>query len=128
MSRKLARHRNAREIAPGVWWLPQCLARIISGTAIHIPNTPYLVVGADKVLIYDTGLPESWDDLEPSLEEILGGRTIDFIVASHSEVPHCGNTPRLLAKYPDSQLVGDVRDFHLYFPRFADRMVQMKPR
>ena len=114
-----------RQVTAGVWWIPSCLTSMLDGQDIHLYNSPFVVVGDDRVLMYDTGHATTWNATEHVLDELLGDRPIDYLVPSHPEAPHCGNVQRLLEKYPDCQLVGDVRDYHLMFPEYADRLVSM---
>lgn len=115
----------AREIAAGVWWLPACLQLDAGSTSVHLHNAPYLLMGAEKTLLWDTAPPANWDGIAAELDSLLGDRPIDYLVPSHPEEPHCGNLRRLLTKYPDAHVLGDVRDYHLYFPAEADRLVQL---
>jgi flavorubredoxin len=84
------------------------------------------VVGSEKTVIVDTGHFAHWYAVEPQLEQSLAGRTLDYILPSHQEIPHSGNLGRLMAKYPDSLAIGDVRDYHLFFPEIEqERLVMM---
>lgn len=114
-----------REIAPGVWWLPKCIVSDFTGTRCHTHTAPYLLLGTEETLLYDTGPPGHWPAVEHDLERLLGGRRLDWIVPSHPEVPHCGNVRRLLDRFPQARLAGDVRDYPLYFPEHADRLEPM---
>jgi flavorubredoxin len=72
--------------------------------------------------MFDTGYQPDWGVIEDSLDAILGDATVDYVVVSHPEEPHAGNLGRILLKYPDAVAVGDVRDYHLYYPEVADRL------
>jgi hypothetical protein len=54
------------------------------------------------------------------------GRTLDYVFPTHPELPHAGNLPQLLARYPAAQVVGDVGDYHVHYPEYADRLVPMQ--
>lgn len=112
------------EIAPGVFWLGSCLRGNSPKGEVHTGVWTYLVIGTDKTLMYETGLPQSWEILEPVIEQVLGGRALDYIVPSHPEYPHSGNLPNLLDKYPGAVAIGDMRDYPLHYPDYADRMVE----
>jgi flavorubredoxin len=114
----------AREIALGIYWLGQCVATRAGDDEVHVHNCAFLVCGADRSLLVDTGLPVHWPDLEKDLDRILGDRALDYLVPTHPEVPHMGNLAQLLSKYPVATVVGDVRDYHLYLPGFANRLDQ----
>ncbi|MFT4230238.1 MAG: hypothetical protein QM602_08120 [Microbacterium sp.] len=116
-----------REIAPGVWWITECLAVPVSGVMTHVHTSPYVVKGSEKALIWDTANPSQWTRVDKSLDDILGDRPIDYIIPSHPEVAHFGNTLQLLKKYPNAQIVGDVRDYGVYFPDHVDRLLRKAP-
>jgi flavorubredoxin len=111
-----------REFAPGIHWLGWCQQTdAFYGRPVHIHTSAFLIMGAEKTIVYDTSLPVNWGALEGQLESVLGDRTVDWVMPSHAELPHCGNLGRLLRKYPNAVAVGDVRDYHLYFPEVAER-------
>ncbi|HEY1777114.1 MAG TPA: MBL fold metallo-hydrolase [Solirubrobacteraceae bacterium] len=118
----------ARQIADGIWWIPACQQVLLEGKFVHIHNAPYLVMGRDKTLLWDTSPGLNWSGTERELDALLGDRPIDYLVPSHPEGPHCGNLQRLLSKYPDATVLGDVRDYHLYFPTQVNRFVPYPPR
>lgn len=116
-----------REIADGIWWIPSCLNLTVAQQQVHVHNSPYLVLGSEKALLWDSSDPTSWQGISESLDELLDGRTLDYIVPSHQEVPHSGNVRRLLDKYPEAMILGDVRDYHVLFPDVADRLHSLPP-
>jgi glyoxylase-like metal-dependent hydrolase (beta-lactamase superfamily II) len=113
----------ARELAPGVHWMGWCQEPTteVFGETVHVHVSNFLVEGTDRALLYDTSLPLNWPAMESQLDAALGGRPLDWIVPSHPEIPHCGNLGHLLRKYPHAKVVGDVRDYHLFFPEVAGR-------
>src|SRR5579863_2870651 len=80
-----------REIASGIWWLPQCSVLTLSGNVTHLHTSPYVILGSEKTLIWDSGNARQWDELENSLDGLLGDREIDYVVPSHPEIAHCAN-------------------------------------
>lgn len=113
---------TARQIGDSVWWIPSCLSATLSGNEMHVHNSPYLIVGPTKTLLFDTGHPLRFESMRQSLAELLAGRELDYIVPSHSEPPHCGNLPKLLDHFPEAVVPGNVQDYHLMFPDYADRL------
>jgi hypothetical protein len=105
-----------REIAAGVFWLPNCLGRREPTGWMHIHAACYLILGPERTLLVDTGHPRCWASIADSLRSLLGDRRLDYVLPTHTEIPHAGNLVRLLDCYPDAGVVGDVRDFHLYHP------------
>lgn len=111
-----------RELAPGIWWLGSCLESSAFEEPVHFHTSAYLVLGEDRTLLFDTGPSGAWDKIAADLAQVLQGRALDYVVPSHPEIPHAGSLDRVLTAYPQAQVVGDVRDFHLYFPDYVDRM------
>lgn len=105
-----------RELSPGLFWMADCLKYEYKGEMWHSHVSAYLIVGSEKSLLIDTGHPAHWNVIEPALDQSLGGRRLDYLMPTHSEMPHAGNLPRLVAKFPDAQIVGEIRDYHLYYP------------
>jgi flavorubredoxin len=116
-----------REVAPGVWWLGACVTFQLPDHLIHGHNSTYLVVGAERGLMVDTGSPSNWNDIEQVLEDKLDGKPLSYVFPSHPELPHTGNLPRLVAKYPDVEIVGDIRDYHLFFPTVTGNLREHRP-
>jgi len=73
-------------------------------------------------MMIDTGTPEHWPDIERQLEEVLGHAQLDYVFPTHPEIPHAGNLGRLLTKYAGAVVVGNVQDYHLYYPEFETRL------
>ncbi|MGI8609054.1 MAG: MBL fold metallo-hydrolase [Candidatus Dormibacteria bacterium] len=113
------------ELKPGIYWLGICTKGVYNGKLAHGENHQYLVVGTDKTLLLDTGFPRMWPELESQLNGILGDRPLDYIFPSHQELPHSANLIPLAARYPEATIIGDVRDYHLYYPSIADRLTQV---
>jgi glyoxylase-like metal-dependent hydrolase (beta-lactamase superfamily II) len=62
----------------------------------------YLVVGAERTLLVDTGLRDTPAEvIAPYLERIgLGVDAIDVVLISHADVDHCGGNRRLQELHP----------------------------
>lgn len=116
-----------RELADGVHWIGECLAMDHEGTMLHAYSSAYLVQGEECSLVVDTGHPKDWAAIEGQLDRLhaAGAPPVRYLFPTHAEVPHAANLGRLLHRYPDAIAVGDVRDYHLFFPEFADRLVPM---
>ncbi len=120
--RELPLRELPREIAPGVWWVGGCLRSNAFEHPVHFHVSAYLIIGADKALLYDTAPPALWAQMDRDLDRLLDGRTLDYVVPSHPEIPHAGNLNKLLDKFPGAIAIGDMRDYHLYFPDHEHRM------
>ncbi|MBM9463597.1 MBL fold metallo-hydrolase [Aeromicrobium sp. YIM 150415] len=81
------------------------------------------MTGESESVIVDTGhlvhLPVMEAQLDALADEIP---PIRWLWTTHQETPHSGGVGRLMRKFPDLRLVGDVRDHHLFFPDYVDRM------
>ena len=120
-----------REITEGVYWLGGC-----SDTGAwrgkwakekqrrHVYTNAYLVVGAERTLMVESGHSAHWSGISAHLDAALGDRPLDYVFPSHQEIPHCGNLGRLAEKYPDLTIVGDTSEYHLYYPNIAESRLQ----
>jgi flavorubredoxin len=115
-----------REIAPGVHWLGGCNSSQFHGRAVHNHNSLFLIQGSARSAIYDTGQPSDWHKIDAQFDKISGPEPA-FIFPSHPEGPHGGNLLYLLERFPNAQVVGDMRDYHLYFPELAGRCLAVQP-
>ena len=107
----------AREIAPGIHWIQECgpdRSGFLDkesppdwyerGRNVHIPQNVYLFNGKES-LIFDTLSPASTEHLLEEVTDVLNGDDLDYVVVSHPDLPHAGNTMALLRQYPDATLV-----------------------
>ena len=115
-----------REITPGFFWFSTCLEIVTGGKTTHNHNSCFLFVGEKKSLLADTGMPYGWEALRDQLKVALKGRPLDYIFPTHGESPHMGNSELLLDEYPDSVLIGDLRNYHLYYPDHTHRFREMR--
>lgn len=126
----------AREIAPGIHWLQSCSANPAVAAeiddssgwfdpdeALHFTSGAYLLVG-DRSLLFDTLPPEASDYLFEQLRAILGEDGLDYLVPSHHEAPHGGNTNAILRRYPDAELLSSRygRGHELYYLHDSERV------
>jgi flavorubredoxin len=115
-----------REVSPGLFWLCGCIGIEYKGRMIHSYVAPYLVVGSEKTLMIDSGHAGHWATVTEKLDRMLDGRPLDYVFATHGEMPHAGNVSRLMDRYPDCRIVGDMRDLHLYFPQYESALITKK--
>jgi glyoxylase-like metal-dependent hydrolase (beta-lactamase superfamily II) len=109
-----------REIAPGVFWIGDCLAQRHKGKVYHGYNAAFLVAGANASVLVETGHPKDFPVIERHLAELFARGTppLKYLFVTHQETPHCGGLGRILTRFPDTILCGDVSDYHLAFPQF----------
>ena len=118
---------NARHVANGVYWLGGCLSAFSQGEEVHYHVSSYLVVGSSASILVDTGDPAHVDRVLAQLDGALAGRQLDYIFPTHPEIPHAGNLPALLQRYPAARVVGDTRDYFMHFPEFTGRFDAHRP-
>lgn len=126
-----------RELEDGLYWLGGCLevkfsslwemSNLGESQEGHNHISCYLIKGSEKSILIDCGHPKDWDAIISSIESILQDRKLDYIFPTHGEVAHAGNIPRLISKFPESQIIGDLRDYHLFFPEYKEHFVTKKP-
>lgn len=116
-----------REFAPGVTWMSSCLPFKLSDRVIHGHNSTYLVQGSEGSAMVDTGNTSSWPIISSTLDDLLGDKPLDYVFPTHPELPHTGNLPRLVEKYPDIKVVGDIRDYHLFYPQIVPNLNAHEP-
>lgn len=122
-----ADERLPREFAPQTFWLSGCSRQPVGEEILHSHSSFYMVCGSSKTAIIDTGSSRDWVDIQRQLREALNGRTLDYIIPSHPEMPHMGNLEPLLELFPKAKVLGDIRNYHLYFPDMDDRFEMRHP-
>lgn len=76
---------------------------------VYIPQCAYLIDGEEGCLLLDTLSPASRDQVLRELDTLLDD-DLDYLVVSHPDVPHAGNTGAILAEH-DAELIA---------PRYGD--------
>ena len=118
-----------REIAPGVFWLGECLEQRSRGRVYHSYNAAFLIVGERASLMVETGHPKDFLAIDRQVKDILaqpGRAPLRHLFLTHEETPHSGGLGRVLQTYPEVTVHGDVSDYHLAFPEFESRLQWMK--
>ncbi len=116
-----------REIAPGVFWLGECLEQRQQGKIYHSYNAAFLIVGETACMLCETGHPKDFPIMVAQLEKLLAGKPpLKYLFITHQETPHSGGLGRVLSRFPEAILCGDVSDYHLAFPQYEHRMKWMK--
>lgn len=118
-----------REIAPGIFWLGECLEQRSRGRVYHSYNAAFLVVGETASLLVETGHPKDFLFIDSQIKDILaqpGRAPLRHLFLTHEETPHSGGLGRILRTWPDVTVHGDVSDYHLAFPEFESRLHWMR--
>lgn len=79
-----------------------------------IPNgvayNSYVILD-DKIAVMDTVDKRACDEWLSNLDEVLGGRTPDYLVVQHMEPDHAASIQVIAEKYPDMKIVGNTKTF-----------------
>ena len=69
------------------------------------------VIADEKVVVIDTVERSRMDDYLNSLQAVLQGRKVDYLIINHMEPDHTGAIKNLLCHYPDLTVVGNCKTF-----------------
>lgn len=88
------------------------------------------VILDEKICVLDTVDKRKTDEWVANLENVLDGKTPDYLIINHLEPDHASNIQLLADKYPDMKLVGNAKTFNM-LPQFfyidlTDRTVTVK--
>lgn len=70
----------------------------------------YLVVD-EKIALIDTVERQFIDDYLEKIEDIIGNRSIDYLIINHMEPDHSGAIKSIISRYPGITLVGNKKTF-----------------
>ena len=77
------------------------------------------VILDEKICVLDTVDKRKTDEWVANLENVLDGKTPDYLIINHLEPDHASNIKALADKYPDMKLVGNAKTFNM-LPQFFD--------
>lgn len=77
------------------------------------------VILDEKICVLDTVDKRKTDEWVANLENVLDGKTPDYLIINHLEPDHSSNIQLLADKYPDMKLVGNAKTFNM-LPQFFD--------
>lgn len=72
---------------------------------IHNLDNCFLLRGSEKTLLFDNLGPNSTSHILEVLDDLVDDGELDYVVISHDEVPHAGNTHHVLDAYPEATMV-----------------------
>lgn len=118
-----------RELAPGLFWLGECLPVPFEDRVLHGYNSVFLVAGEDRSVLVEAGLTSDIPSIQRQIRGLLrrGVPDIEYLFITHNEIPHAGGIGRLHEQFPNAVVCGDVTDLHLVFPELADRVLPLDP-
>ncbi len=67
----------------------------------------------EKIAVMDSVGGEFADEWLGKLEEVLGGRTPDYLVVQHMEPDHSANITDFMARYPEAQIIATIGAFNM---------------
>ena len=106
-----------REIRPGIFWvgaldwdrrLFDALLPLPRGTSYN----SYLIRGEEKTALIDAVDETKADVLMDNLRS-LAVESLDYIIVQHAEQDHSGGLKRLLAEYPQANVLGSAKSLEL---------------
>lgn len=77
------------------------------------------VILDEKICVLDTVDKRKTYEWVANLENVLDGKTPDYLIINHLEPDHASNIQLLADKYPDMKLVGNAKTFNM-LPQFFD--------
>lgn len=77
------------------------------------------VILDEKICVLDTVDKRKTDEWVANLENVLDGKTPDYLIINHLEPDHASNIQLIADKYPDMKLVGNAKTFNM-LPQFFD--------
>lgn len=77
------------------------------------------VILDEKICVLDTVDKRKTDEWVANLENVLDGKTPDYLIINHLEPDHASNIQLLANKYPNMKLVGNAKTFNM-LPQFFD--------
>lgn len=118
---------KTRQITADTFLLNGCFHMSMYGREFHTHAAAYLVRGRSGSILIDTGHAKDRPRIEAFIRSVVGD-DLTYILPTHEEYPHAGNLDGLLTAFPRLKAVGDVRNYHLYYPHHArdGRFVQME--
>ena len=83
-----------------------------------------LILGSEKTAIYDCGMAYDYERTVASIREKLAGRTLDYILVSHTHYDHIGALPYILDEWPDAKAVGSAYGKYVFDRPGAREMIR----
>lgn len=114
---------NTRKINENIYWVGasnrianrfENMIPLANGTSYN----SYLILD-EKTAIIDTVDASISDLFLENIEYLLAGRTLDYLVINHMEPDHCANIRNVLLRYPNVQIVGNLKTFK-FLEQFYD--------
>ncbi len=106
---------HSLKITDRVWWLGvndrrKQLFENIWPLPAGVSYNSYLIADR-KTALMDTVECGSDSAYLSRIEEILGGRTLDYLVINHMELDHAGEIETIMRRWPEVKIVGNSKTF-----------------
>lgn len=101
---------------------PKPITRVTAGPG----GEALLIIGSEKVAMYDTGMACHSDKLISNIHEILDpmGRTLDYVIMSHTHYDHIGALPYLIEEFPGLIVCGSPKAKRVFESENAKRTMK----
>lgn len=111
---------NFRKITKDLYWVGANDNRIALFENIHpvqngVSYNSYLLMD-EKTVLFDAVDWSAGRQLIDNINEVLGGRTLDYLVISHVEPDHSASVEEIVLRYPDVKVIASETAF-----RFMDQ-------
>ncbi len=84
--------------------LPDGIVRV---TASH-GGESWLILGSEKTALYDCGMAFAGEALVENIRRALSGRTLDYVLLSHTHYDHLGGLPSVRKAWPEAEVFGSA--------------------
>ena len=101
---------------------PEPLIRVTAGQG----GEAILIIGKDKVAMYDTGMACHYDKLISNIHEALDPmcKTLDYIIMSHTHYDHIGAIPYLIEEFPNVIICGSPKAKEVFKSENAKKTIK----
>ena len=119
---------GARQLTAGIHLMTGCFDSVIFGIKCHTHLSAYLVCGEHSNLLVDTGHTKDFHNFAAYISSVIGSN-LTYIFPTHEEYPHSGSLGLMLDAFPSAKVIGETRNYHLYYPeqykpeRFLQRRI-----
>ena len=106
-----------RKVTEDLYWVGGNDRRLHLFENIHpiergVSYNSYLLLDK-KTALFDTVDWSVCREFLESVEKILDGRNLDYIVVNHMEPDHCASLEEVLIRYPDAKVISNEKAFML---------------
>lgn len=99
---------------------PEGVLRVTSGHG----GESILILGKNKVALYDTGMAYCGEKTARNIRKILNGRKLDYVLASHTHYDHIGAIPYIKLAFPDAEVLGAEYAKYVFTRAGAHRVIK----